>query len=94
MTYQLDMPYDLGHTERAMATTTKRQLTKNAELRDRLTLTPRESVRLTGIGVNHTYLLLKTGEMPSIRVGKRFFIPKSALLRWLENAGGSPLNAA
>jgi hypothetical protein len=25
--------------------------------------------------------------MPAIRVGKRFFIPKAALLKWLEEAG-------
>ena len=67
---------------------------KHAEIKDRLTLTPRESVKLTRFGLNHTYELLKSGEMPAIRVGKRFFIPKSALLRWLENAGSKPLSAA
>jgi excisionase family DNA binding protein len=57
------------------------------KIEDRLTLTPRESVKLTRFGLNNTYALLKSGEMPSIRVGKRFFIPKSALLKWLESAG-------
>jgi len=27
--------------------------------------------------------------MPAIRVGKRFFIPKAALLNWLEDDGKS-----
>jgi excisionase family DNA binding protein len=63
-------------------------------MQDRLTLTPRESVKLTRFGLNYTYLLLKSGEMPAIRVGKRFFIPKAALLRWLESAGSRPLDAA
>jgi excisionase family DNA binding protein len=62
--------------------------------RDRLTLTPRESMRLTGFGQNHTYDMLKRGELPSIKVGKRFLIPKAALLKWLESAGDRPVSAA
>ena len=54
---------------------------QHAELQARLTLTPRESVKLTRFGLNHTYDLLKRGEMPAIRVGKRFFIPRSALIK-------------
>jgi excisionase family DNA binding protein len=64
----------------------KRQRNRHAEIKDSLTLTPRESVKLTRFGLNHTYELLRTGEMPSIKLGKRFFIPKSALLKWLESA--------
>jgi excisionase family DNA binding protein len=60
---------------------------------DSLTLTPRESLKLTRFGLNHTYALLHSGEMPSIRVGKRFFIPRTALLKWLDNAGNSALSA-
>ena len=67
------------------------KLKRDAIKRDKLTLSPRESVQITGFGVNHTYSLLRTGEMPSIRVGKRFFIPKAALLKWLENAGARPV---
>jgi excisionase family DNA binding protein len=50
-------------------------------------LTPREAAKLTGFGLNYTYVLLHSGEMPSIKVGKKFFIPRAALLRWLENCG-------
>jgi excisionase family DNA binding protein len=64
----------------------------DAEKRERLTLTPRESRKITGFGLNHTYELLRSEKMPAIRVGKRFFIPKSALLKWLENAGNTPLS--
>ena len=68
---------------------------RHAEAKERLTLTPRESVKLTRFGLNHTYDLLKRGEMPAIRVGKRFFIPKAALLNWLEAAGSrAPLSKA
>jgi excisionase family DNA binding protein len=66
---------------------------KNYE-EERLTLTPRQSMKWTGFGQNHTYDLLQRGEMPCIKVGKRFFIPKSALLKWLESAGSLPRTAA
>ena len=77
-----------------MASTIKPRANRYAEKTDRLTLTPRETIKLTGFGLNHTYELLKRGEMPSIRVGKRFFVPKTALLRWLETAGSRPLSVA
>jgi excisionase family DNA binding protein len=58
------------------------------------TLTPQESRKITRFGTNHTYRLLRSGEMPAIRVGNRFFIPKAALMRWLESAGSRPQDAA
>jgi excisionase family DNA binding protein len=59
-----------------------------------MTLTPQESQKITRFGTNYTYELLRRGEMPSIRVGSRFFIPKAALMKWLESAGDKPINAA
>ena len=53
----------------------------------RLTLSPRETTEYTGFGLTHTYALLRTGVMPSIRVGKQFFVPENALLRWLNSCG-------
>jgi excisionase family DNA binding protein len=61
---------------------------------DRVTLSPRESTKITGFGLVKTYDLLKSRRMPSIRVGSRFFIPKTALMRWLENCGGTGKTAA
>lgn len=52
------------------------------------TLTPQESRKITRFGANYTYQLLSNGTMPAIKVGNRYFIPKVALLRWLESAGG------
>jgi excisionase family DNA binding protein len=52
------------------------------------TLTPQESRKITRFGTNHTYKLLNDGILPSIKVGNRFFIPRAALLKWLETAGG------
>jgi hypothetical protein len=72
---------------------------KLAALKDRLTVTPRESVRLTRLGINYTYNLINSGQMPAIEIvgktgKKRYLIPKSVLLRWLEEATKTPLNAA
>jgi excisionase family DNA binding protein len=60
-------------------------MVKRPKNRDRLTLTPRESTKFTGFGLNCTYALLHSGEMPSIKAGKKFFIPRAALMKWLEN---------
>jgi len=60
---------------------------------ERVTLSPRESTRITGFGLTQTYRLLRTQQMPNIVVGKRFFIPKTALLKWLDNAGSNQLAA-
>jgi excisionase family DNA binding protein len=51
------------------------------------TLTPPETTKITRFGLNQTYLLLQSGEMPSIRVGARYFVPRAALMKWLENCG-------
>jgi excisionase family DNA binding protein len=69
------------------AVKTRAKKRKPPEIENLLTLTPRETTALTRFGINRTYELLRDGRMPSIQVGKRFFVPKSALLKWLEDAG-------
>ena len=54
---------------------------------ERVTLTPIETCPITGMGLTSTYRSLKANQMPHIKVGPRFLIPKAALLRWLENCG-------
>lgn len=44
-----------------------------------------EAARLLGIGRNQCYEALKRGELPSIRIGKRLLVPRTALDRLLEN---------
>ena len=56
----------------------------------RATMTPLESTEVTGFGVQATYRMLRAGTMPHIRVGMRFFIPRNALMRWLD-ASAEPL---
>jgi excisionase family DNA binding protein len=53
----------------------------------RLTLSPRETTEFTGFGLTRTYELLRNGMMPSIKVGKQFFIPANALVKWLDSCG-------
>jgi hypothetical protein len=54
----------------------------------RLTLSPRETAEITGIGITRTYQLLRSGEIPSIYIAKCSYVPHAALLKWLETAGG------
>jgi excisionase family DNA binding protein len=51
---------------------------------ERVTLSPPESTRLTGFGLSNTYDMLTRHQMPGIRVGNRWYIPRTALLAWLE----------
>jgi excisionase family DNA binding protein len=39
-----------------------------------------------GIGRQAAYAGLRSGTIPSIRIGKRFILPKSAIQEWLKNA--------
>jgi excisionase family DNA binding protein len=34
---------------------------------------------------------LRRNEIPHIKLGKRYILPKAAIRRWLEEAGGHPL---
>jgi excisionase family DNA binding protein len=40
-----------------------------------------------GLGRTNTYAALRNGKIPSIRIGKKFVIPRSAIKKWLEGAG-------
>ena len=41
-----------------------------------------------GLSRGKAYSALRAGEIPSIRIGKRFIIPKAAITEWLKTAGG------
>ena len=56
---------------------------------DKLTVTVEEAARLLGIGRNSAYEAVRRGEIPAIRIGKRFVVPRVALERMLSDAGGS-----
>ena len=58
--------------------------------RKRQTYTVDEAAELLGIGRNGAYEGVKSGEIPSIRIGKRILVPKVALDRLLaRDAGGT-----
>ncbi|MCC8082563.1 MAG: helix-turn-helix domain-containing protein [Lachnospiraceae bacterium] len=46
-------------------------------------LTPEEVMTILGIGKNSTYKLLQTGELKSIKIGKKYRIPKKYLLQYI-----------
>jgi excisionase family DNA binding protein len=48
------------------------------------TYTVKELVDKLGIGLNKAYELVNSGKIPSIKVGKKYLIPKMALENWLE----------
>jgi excisionase family DNA binding protein len=47
-----------------------------------------ELAKELGIGRAIVYRGLRDGTIPSLRVGKRFILPKAAINEWLRNAGG------
>jgi excisionase family DNA binding protein len=51
------------------------------------TLTPHQVAAECGFGINATYTMLRNGQLPSIRVQNRFFVPRAALEKWLETCG-------
>jgi excisionase family DNA binding protein len=58
----------------------------NTGIDKRLCLTVPEAAKLLGLSRNFTYELVKRGELPSIRFGKRILIPKIALEKRLVEA--------
>ena len=51
---------------------------------NRLCLSVPEAAELLGISRNNAYELVKRGELPVIRLGKRLLIPRVALDKMLE----------
>jgi excisionase family DNA binding protein len=48
-----------------------------------------ELARELGLGRLTVYAALRNGTIPSIRVGKRYILPRSAIAEWLKSAGRS-----
>jgi len=47
-----------------------------------------ELAKVIGLSRQSTYNALRIGDIPSIRLGKRFILPKPAIEEWMRNAGG------
>jgi len=52
----------------------------------RLVLSVTEAAELLGISRGLAYELARTGQLPSLRLGRRVVVPRAALLTWLERA--------
>ena len=53
------------------------------QLAERQTLTVEEAARVLGIGRSAAYIAARRGDLPAIRIGRRYLIPRVALERML-----------
>lgn len=64
---------------------------------DTMTFTVEEAAKLLRIGRNQAYEAARTGELPTLKIGKRILVPRVALERVLANAAeaaAAPAQAA
>lgn len=59
---------------------------------ERLTFTVEEAAKVLGIGRGTAYEGVRTGQIPSITVGRRRLVPRAALLKLLEEPSGGSEN--
>jgi excisionase family DNA binding protein len=59
---------------------------KFADLPDVLTV--EEAAPLLRCGTKLVYEMIRAGELPAKRLGRRVVVPKARLVRWLEEGGG------
>ena len=52
----------------------------------RLTLSVSEVAEVVGISRAHAYELIRTRQLPSVRLGRRLVVPRKALESFLESA--------
>lgn len=50
-------------------------------------VTPEDIQKMLRIGRNSVYDLLKQGKIKSLRVGKKYLIPKTSVINFLQTAG-------
>ncbi len=56
----------------------------NMDIEKRLCITVPEAAKMLGLSRNFAYELVKRGQLPVIRLGKRLLIPRVALEKMLE----------
>ena len=61
-------------------------------MEDKQTLSVEEAAKVLGIGRNLCYDRVKTGEIPVIKIGRRYLVPRKALEKLLEQ--GQPVGLA
>ncbi|NLD46148.1 MAG: helix-turn-helix domain-containing protein [Clostridiaceae bacterium] len=55
---------------------------------EKLVYTVNETAQILNIGMNKAYELIQQKQIPNVRVGRKFLIPKEALEKWLANSSG------
>jgi excisionase family DNA binding protein len=56
---------------------------------DRQTLKIEEAAKILGISRNTAYEAVKSGQVPTLKIGRRLLVPRAALDRLLDSAGQS-----
>ncbi len=56
----------------------------------KLTYTVPETAKILGIGRSAAYEAARSGQIPTIRIGKRILVPLAALERMLETTKAAP----
>ena len=54
---------------------------------ERQTLTVEEAARVLGISRSSAYEAVRRGELPTVKIGRRYVVPRVALERLLNQAG-------
>jgi hypothetical protein len=57
---------------------------------EKLLLSVRETMTLTGLSRNAVYAACHNGQLPTLKVGKRLWVSRPALLKMLENSRFNP----
>ncbi len=55
---------------------------------DKLVYTVKETADVLKIGLNKAYELIEQNQIPVVKVGRKFLIPKQALEKWLMSSFG------
>lgn len=56
---------------------------------DKLVYTVNETAQILNIGLSKAYELIQQKQIPNVRVGRKFLIPKQSLENWLANSSGA-----
>jgi len=64
------------------------------QIKKSLVFSVSEVARLLGVSKNTVYETTHTGQIPSIKWGRRILIPRVALMKMLDEAGNAKINEA
>jgi excisionase family DNA binding protein len=61
---------------------------------EQLTMTIEDVALALGVNINTAYAAARKGELPVIRVGRRYLVPRAAFAKMLEGAGAQQQKSA